>query len=458
MKILFIVFPQRSHFNAMLPLAKDLARAGHEMVFAGCEELRTAVEACGFAFVKRERDVFPFVEEKPNGSARAQRSILKWFRACRRLDAYRRVRMEIGDLRGLVAKVRPDIALIDRAYSVFCPALFGLGLPFGILVSMGNLNRSPGLPPQCTTYVPSGTWADKWISAFHWHSYFVGRFFEEWVTFRMEFDRTFLRQIEAACPLIGFRFDQNRYFHPGIRQVPEFLLFPREFDFPRSLAPNQYYVGHALNRNRVDSAVDFGFARCWKRFCAERLKGTPIIYCGFGTAAWRYPAVTKFVRMLIELSQRSHWNLVVAVGGAAKAELGRLSRHSNILVCETVPQLDVLAESDLIVCHGGMNSVMESITAGVPMLVCPGMRNSDQPGNAARVCFHGLGNKFNCRVQGGAELRQTIEQLLSDGRYRRRVEQMRAAIQSRNSHASESIVIDALAKHWPGLSGVHLAT
>lgn len=448
MRILFIIFPQSSHLHATLPLAGEFARKGHEIVYSACEELRGPVEASGFHFIRRERDVFPFVEQRPGTPTRARRSLLGWIRAWRQVGHYRRAYRETGDLTGIVTAARPDIVLVDRAYTLFCPALFALGIPFGIVVSMGNLNHTVGLPPQDTSFVPTASRLGRWIAELHWRRYFITRWMSRLITFRLEFERTLLRQLEAGCARPGFRFDTDRYFHPGIREVPEFLLFPREFDFPRPLAPNQHHVATALHRERSGGSVDFGFAKTWSRFCAERDNATPIVYCGFGSAAWRYKGALPLLKMLITLTRRCPWNLVVAAGVLAR-ELKELPTTPNVLVCETVPQLGVLAQSDLMINHGGMNSIVESIAAGVPMLVCPGMKDSDQPGNAARVCFHGLGESFNPPWEGRGRLREKISLLLSNPRYRQRVGTMRSAIlRSDGQNQPERVVLDAFAKHF----------
>ena len=61
----------------------------------------------------------------------------------------------------------------------------------------------------------------------------------------------------------------------------------------------------------------------------------------------------------------------------------------NVSIFRRVPQLRVLEASDLMVMHGGTNSISECITAGVPMPAYPG--SVDQPGNAARLVYHGMG-------------------------------------------------------------------
>jgi UDP:flavonoid glycosyltransferase YjiC (YdhE family) len=55
----------------------------------------------------------------------------------------------------------------------------------------------------------------------------------------------------------------------------------------------------------------------------------------------------------------------------------------------------VLGHVDLVITHGGHGTVTRSLAAGVPVMVVPVSR--DQPDNAARVLYHGVGIKVSKR-------------------------------------------------------------
>ena len=67
----------------------------------------------------------------------------------------------------------------------------------------------------------------------------------------------------------------------------------------------------------------------------------------------------------------------------------------NALCLAAVPQLDLLrvGKPALFVTNGGQNSLMESMTVGTPVLVCPGF--GDQLTNAAKVEAQGWGAKVS---------------------------------------------------------------
>jgi UDP:flavonoid glycosyltransferase YjiC (YdhE family) len=82
----------------------------------------------------------------------------------------------------------------------------------------------------------------------------------------------------------------------------------------------------------------------------------------------------------------------------------------NVRVVASAPQLAVLRRAHLMLTEGGSNSVKECVHFGVPMLVYP--RNADQPGNSARVVFHGLGLRGDPKHDSPADMAVKVVRLL----------------------------------------------
>jgi UDP:flavonoid glycosyltransferase YjiC (YdhE family) len=76
--------------------------------------------------------------------------------------------------------------------------------------------------------------------------------------------------------------------------------------------------------------------------------------------------------------------------------------------------------------HAGLNTTLESISRGVPMVALP--RNADQPGNAARIAYSGAGLCGAFHSGTAEELRVVIERVLTDERFRRRAQELRTAM------------------------------
>ncbi|RKT53676.1 macrolide family glycosyltransferase [Saccharothrix australiensis] len=88
------------------------------------------------------------------------------------------------------------------------------------------------------------------------------------------------------------------------------------------------------------------------------------------------------------------------------------------------PQPAVLRRARAFVTHGGMNSTMEALGCGVPLVVVP--QTPEQEVNADRVRELGLGE----RLADVADLRAAVERVTADGAVRRNLDRMRAAIRA----------------------------
>jgi UDP:flavonoid glycosyltransferase YjiC (YdhE family) len=65
------------------------------------------------------------------------------------------------------------------------------------------------------------------------------------------------------------------------------------------------------------------------------------------------------------------------------------SGPENVIVVATAPQLELLKRADLCITHAGLNTVLEALGQGVPLLAVP--IGYDQPGVAARIAHHRVG-------------------------------------------------------------------
>jgi hypothetical protein len=271
MRILLKIFPQKSHLNATFPLAKALRREGHDVVYAGIEATKRHVEAQGLLYHLQATDIFPYIEPRKGDPKLTMAATLwkawrhrKWARGSK--ERYARM---VGFDR-LVHELKPDLVLVDSPYTFFALGLFRLEVPFALLESMVNLDRLPGFPPQDSVYVPDGRWLGRCWTVAHWRRYFIKRSLMGAIGVRLDFKRRFVlktaRRTGVKPNVVCF----DRYFHIGLRSVPEFILSPREFDFPRAPARNQYYVGPSVDIHREESASDYRFAARFERFATAR--------------------------------------------------------------------------------------------------------------------------------------------------------------------------------------------
>jgi UDP:flavonoid glycosyltransferase YjiC (YdhE family) len=111
--------------------------------------------------------------------------------------------------------------------------------------------------------------------------------------------------------------------------------------------------------------------------------------------------------------------------------------HDDVYMLNYVPQLDVLRYTDAFISHGGLNSIKEAIDQAVPMLVYPGESVMDPPGNSTRVVYHEIGLRGDMKIDTVEDIRGKMNQLLTDGKFKKNVEALK---QVNRSYASDRAI------------------
>jgi UDP:flavonoid glycosyltransferase YjiC (YdhE family) len=93
--------------------------------------------------------------------------------------------------------------------------------------------------------------------------------------------------------------------------------------------------------------------------------------------------------------------------------------HSNMYGEEFLPQASIVPQVDLVITHGGNNTVTECFRFGKPLIVLPLFW--DQYDNAQRVNELGFGTRLRSYEFEDRELLDGIDRLLADGALRRRM-------------------------------------
>ena len=121
-------------------------------------------------------------------------------------------------------------------------------------------------------------------------------------------------------------------------------------------------------------------------------------------------------RTIAEAARRGGFRLVLAHGGRLTAEQvaalpGRPSAHAF------VPQRPILAAEDVAIVNGGLNTVMDALAEGVPLVVVP--IAFEQAAVAARVERAGAGHaKAGMGAKTAAPLEKASIQARSSERHR----------------------------------------
>ncbi|WP_251979126.1 glycosyltransferase [Salinicola avicenniae] len=185
-----------------------------------------------------------------------------------------------------------------------------------------------------------------------------------------------------------------------------------ELDFPRHARPARYHAVGALRRPQADNGTpEAGLPAAWLD-----ADGRPRVFASLGTLqGHRYRLFDTLAGACRQLGARL---LIAHCGGLNAKRAARLASREGCCVTDFVDQRTALAHAEAVITHGGLNTVLDAIAAGTPPLVLP--IAFDQPGVAARVVYHGYGERASRRA-GRQRLAATLERLLTMPTYRQRL-------------------------------------
>ncbi len=218
-----------------------------------------------------------------------------------------------------------------------------------------------------------------------------------------------------------------------ITQLPQCL------DLPRNSLPRDFcYAGPFLSKTARPS-VDFPW---------ECLDGRPLIYATLGTTR---NVQSRVLRLIAEACQGLHVQLVISLGNrfdsASFADL-----PGKPLVTQYAPQLELLKLAQIVITHGGSNTVFETLMAGKPMIVIP--LAYDQPAIAARLARLQLAEVLPIMHLSSRRIRNAVETIQSNNRFYDAAFEMQSKLQSlRGSERAVDVIEDSLhryaASHLP---------
>lgn len=165
---------------------------------------------------------------------------------------------------------------------------------------------------------------------------------------------------------------------------------------------------------------------------AMREADAPRVYVSLGTV---FNAKPRVLEEILEGLPRAR---VVMSAGASYERLAPRS-DGRVRVFRSVPQVALLDAVDVVVTHGGNNTVQECLAAGRPMVVIP--FGGDQIDNAHRVERLGVGRCVRVEELSAASLARAIEEV-SSAEHAARARELRAALSGRDgaSEGAEAIL------------------
>ena len=211
---------------------------------------------------------------------------------------------------------------------------------------------------------------------------------------------------------IKFYIKIGNLLHTGLKGVPIIHLVPRNMEYSwYIMEPNESFFYQPYQREeKIDHSAVWDQL---KPLLVQRKMGEiQLVYASLGTLSeGNAKSATRFLNtLMLAFKLLPNIHLILADRKIFTNKIQNIP--NNVHVFDWVPQIELLAHCDLMITHGGTNSILECVQAGVPIVAYPLNLSADHPGNAARVVANGWGLQGNLRRETPAGIRRKITALL----------------------------------------------
>ena len=369
MNALITCTPGLGHFHPLVPLARALQSAGHDVTFVTSPSFRPWIERAGLPAVTAGADWTESEPEKAfpdlDGSPRELDGLIKLVTA----SFYRAGAVLIPQLLQLVDARRPDLLIHEQEEFTTPLVAERAGLPWA---TVGLCYRLPFAAVQGAS--------DLWNQA-----------------------------------RAGLRLPPD----PDMARLWPYLFLD---SYPPSMHPvpvaDSMKNAHPL-RPVADQAPGDEPSRL-----PEALLNRPTIYVTMGTV---FNRVDGTFSAILEALADENVNVIVTVGETGDAT-SLEPVPGNAHVVRYVPQSDILPRADVVVSHCGRSTMLAALSHGLPILGLP--LGADQFYNAFRVSACGAGLSLDQHHRTPGDIRTAVRTLLSERVYRLNARRLAREIES----------------------------
>ena len=385
------------HLNPMTTLGHELKRRGHRVTLFGVLDAQPKTLAAGLEFWAIGEEEFP---TGASDASFTQMGKLSGLAASKyTISLYQQLTaMLLREVPQAIEAAGVEVLLVDQAsYGGSTVADF-LKLPFISVCCALMLNQEPGVPPIITNWSYNPAW---------------------WAQLRNQFANKLMWRIGQSILEVVTEYRREwklpPHFHPNdaFSQLAQICQQPAEFEFPRQHLPQCFHFNGPYHDPASRESIPFPF---------EKLTGKPLIYASMGTLQNRLSGVFENIaQACVGLDAQ----LVIALGGGSSPEsLPELP--GTPLVVGYAPQLELLQQATLTITHAGMNTTLESLSNGVPMVAIP--ITHEQPGVAARIAWTGTGEVVSLAKLSASRLHEAVKRVLTEDSYKQNAVKLQAAI------------------------------
>lgn len=396
--------PYPSHYNACAGYANMLRKKGWRTVATVSSVTISDAELQGFEVVN-----WDYILEHDLSSIRqvvghflrevSQRNFFTY--------RYKEFYKQFLTTRGIVNQLKPDVLYIDIHIGYyFC----FWNLPSVFLHTKLSSRMHSSIYPFICDSISMNSFICKMLSFLKWKFIFLNIFIKKILrkfAFLNRDEDFFLKRI-AERNNYDWKsiYDPYNLLYDNWRNVSRLILCPISFDYP-------WY-----KPNRIDTHLWFPSECEPNKVLIDNLlpntDNLSIIYVAFGSSSNQSKLLSGFYTTLIKIVIENPNYYLILSAGYLSSYLNQYFSNDRVCIKPHVSQRQILPFCDLFITHAGLNSVKESIQFGIPMLAYPLNRKVDQPGNAARIVYHGLGLKGKLKKDSLLNIQNKITEILTN--------------------------------------------
>lgn len=385
------------HINPMFPLARALQQRGHKITVFGTPIVQARVEAAGFGMRLIGETEFSIEKVIKLYAKLGELSGLAAIKYTFLLIA-KRADVNLQETSKAAKEENIEALVIDQICFEGATIAEYLNVPFITVCGALFTNEESTVPP----------WIKPWKYNQAW-----------WAPLRNKLGYYLFHRIKKPVREVISEYRQ-KWNLPACSNEEDYnsklaiiCQQPAEFEFPRKNLPPYFHFTGPYHNNTGRQIVEFPF---------QKLNGKPLIYASMGTLQNRLQYVFEYIA---EACAELDAQLVISLGGSSEPEaLPKL--HGTPLVVKFAPQLELLQKASLVITHAGLNTTLESLSNGVPLVAIP--ITNDQPGVASRIAWTGVGEMLTLEKLNVPSLRDVITQVLTKDSYKQNALRLQKAI------------------------------
>jgi zeaxanthin glucosyltransferase len=399
MRIGFVSLPVRGHLNPMLTLARKLKSRGHDVVVFSIADTEAVVLGAGLMFVPLCEQEYPVGTlhevERLHSQQQGEAALQFTFGLMAQVTA--------SLLRPLAAALRREEiegVVLDTYQPYLELAPIHTGTPYVHVANAAYFDTS-GETPLCffdwTHEDSTDAKARNLAGVDHYKKLLASS----------------LSAAKDYAQEVGLTVDWG---DPAatLSKLAWLTQIPEEFDFSSTRRPQQF--SHT-------GPFHDGYGRPDVPFPWEKLSGAPLVYASMGTLQ---NGLENVFRIIIDVAG-THRELQFVIAMGDKLDRSMLNTvPDNVILVQHAPQLELLKRVTLCITHAGLNTTLEALAQGVPLVAIP--VTNDQPGVAARIAAAKVGVFLPLAELTELRLSTLVDEVLGDASYRDNALHIQSAI------------------------------